>query len=125
MTEIMMSIQPKWVDKILKLEKRYELRKSIPKAAFPFRVFIYQTVNGGVVAEFICDGIDSAAGEWIDKEFLTDTCVSVQDARNYADGNILYKWRIRSLITYSAPKKLSEFGLDKPPQSWCYVKEDK
>ena len=57
MTEILISIQPKWCEKIMKLEKRWEMRKTKPKSTLPYRVFIYQTEGGGVIGEFVCDDI--------------------------------------------------------------------
>lgn len=123
MTEILMSIQPQWVEKILDLRKRWELRTTEPKFAPPFKVFIYQTGNGGVVGEFTCDQIDYEFPDDITKEWLKDTCVPLEDAKAYAGSKMLYKWRIRSLIVYKEPRQLSLYGFTRPPQSWCYVKE--
>ena len=122
MTKIMISIQPKWVQKILNLEKKAEIRKTAPRAPFPLHCFIYETGGKGVVAEFICDDVNQARDVEIDKQFLTDTCLTVAEAQEYAGGEQIFKWRIRSLITYGQPKKLSEFGIDNPPQSWCYIR---
>ena len=124
MTEILISIQPKWVAKILDLSKRWEMRKTIPKAKGPFRVFIYQTEGGGVVGEFVCDSFTEVDPGEITKRILTDTQLTKQEALEYADGKTVYLWRIRSLVDYPAPKPLSAYGLDRPPQSWCYLKGD-
>ena len=40
---IMISIQPKWVEKILNGEKTIEIRKTMPKCGFPIDVYIYCT----------------------------------------------------------------------------------
>ena len=125
MVEILISIQPKWCEKILKLEKRWEMRKTIPKAKGPFRVFIYQTEGGGVVGEFVCDSFTEVDPGEITKRILTDTQLTKQEALEYADGKTVYLWRIRSLVDYPEPKPLSAYGLDRPPQSWCYLKGDK
>ena len=122
MTEIMISIQPKWVEKILTLAKRWEMRKTIPKQQGPFRCFIYQTEGGGVVGEFVCDSFTEVEPGEITKRVLTDTMLTKQEALDYAGGKIVYLWRIRSLVDYPEPKPLSAYGLDRPPQSWCYVK---
>lgn len=122
MTEILISIQPKWVAKILDLSKRWEMRKTIPKAKGPFRVFIYQTEGGGVVGEFVCDSFTEVDPGEITKRILTDTQLTKQEALEYADGKTVYLWRIRSLVDYPEPKPLSAYGLDRPPQSWCYLK---
>lgn len=124
MTEILISIQPKWVAKILDLSKRWEMRKTIPKAKGPFRVFIYQTEGGGVVGEFVCDSFTEVDPGEITKRILTDTQLTKQEALEYADGKTVYLWRIRSLVDYPDPKPLSLYGLDRAPQSWCYVKGD-
>jgi predicted transcriptional regulator len=124
MTEILISIQPKWVAKILDLSKRWEMRKTIPKAKGPFRVFIYQTEGGGVVGEFVCDSFTEVDPGEITKRILTDTQLTKQEALEYADGKTVYLWRIRSLVDYQEPKPLSAYGLDRPPQSWCYLKGD-
>ena len=76
MKAVMISIQPKWVEKIAKGEKTIEVRKTAPKAV-PFKCYIYCTfpkkpaytlwLNRGtenkfladskVIGEFVCDKI--------------------------------------------------------------------
>ena len=122
MTEILISIQPKWVAKILDLSKRWEMRKTIPTRKGPYRVFIYKTGGGGVVGEFVCDSFTEVDPGEITNRILTDTQLTKQEALDYADGKTVYLWRIRSLVDYPEPKPLSAYGLDRPPQSWCYLK---
>ena len=43
MREIMISIQPQWVEKILNKEKTIEIRKTMPKCELPCKVYIYMT----------------------------------------------------------------------------------
>lgn len=43
MREIMISIQPQWVEKILNGEKTIEIRKTRPKCELPCKVYIYLT----------------------------------------------------------------------------------
>ena len=43
MKEILISIQPQWVEKILKGEKTIEIRKTIPKCMLPCKVYVYMT----------------------------------------------------------------------------------
>lgn len=122
MTEILMSIQPKWCEKIMNLSKRWEMRKRRPREPGPYRVFIYQTDNGGVIGEFVCDSFQEVGPSEITKAVLNDTQLTLQEALDYSGGMTVYLWRIRSLVDYPKPKPLSAFGLEKPPQSWCYVK---
>jgi predicted transcriptional regulator len=80
MKAVMISIQPKWVEKIASGEKTIEVRKTRPKIETPFKVYIYCTkgeslwltqeglklktelsgylLNGKVIGEFVCDRID-------------------------------------------------------------------
>lgn len=84
MRAILMSIKPKWCDKIFSGEKTVEVRKTAPKLKPPFKVYVYETIGkrtsckrcviwqswldcpmrspfgctegtGAVVGEFVCD----------------------------------------------------------------------
>lgn len=87
MREVLISIQPKWVEKICRGEKTVEVRKNHPKCEVPFKCYIYCTMpknkhdnlvltpfgydvgsesaycnyignsNGKVIGEFVCDRI--------------------------------------------------------------------
>ena len=46
MKAVMISIQPKWVEKIANGEKTIEVRKTAPKEV-PFKCYIYESRNGG------------------------------------------------------------------------------
>ena len=74
---VMMSIRPKWCEKICSGEKTIEVRKTRPKLEMPFKVYIYCTLpkyphedfiatdypkpqfygGGKVIGEFTCDRI--------------------------------------------------------------------
>lgn len=76
MKAVMISIQPKWVEKIASGEKTVEVRKTHPKIDTPFKCYIYCTksknknedfwnigadfvyyANGSLIGEFVCDKI--------------------------------------------------------------------
>jgi predicted transcriptional regulator len=125
MTEIMISIKPEWCEKILALQKRWEIRKTMPTSrAIPCQCYIYQTGGGGVIGEFTCDSIEEIRPGNITNESLKDSFLTVSEAESYAAGNTLYRWRISSLVIYHEPRPVSLYGLDRPPQSWCYVRGD-
>lgn len=147
--DVMISIQPDWVNKILKGEKSIEVRKSAPTLQPPFRCFIYctkkrppaDTFNGKVVGEFVCDEIivvdcdsvnpfDARTLQYIEKE----TCLDRSAFWKYLKGKRGYGWHISDLVIYDRPKELEEFSrvdykhlpiqrwaVDRAPQSWCYV----
>lgn len=72
MKSVLISIRPKWVEKIANGQKTIEVRKSAPKEV-PFKCYIYCTIWNGVkgdylvpsgiqcgkvIGEFICDKVD-------------------------------------------------------------------
>ena len=90
---VMISIRPKWCEKICRGEKTVEVRKGRPKMETPFKCYIYCTMdhpyisvscgeldklnyrtntvgrcNGKVIGEFICDAIArvNICGFWDD-----------------------------------------------------------
>lgn len=77
MKSVLISIQPKWVEKIANGEKTIEVRKTAPKCEIPFKCYIYCTfpkkpaytlwlnrgtenkflADGKVIGEFVCDKV--------------------------------------------------------------------
>ena len=73
MKAVLISTQPKWVEKIANREKRIEVRKTAPKCEVPFKCYIYCTKtrdneiykrykvddikSGKVIGEFVCDKV--------------------------------------------------------------------
>lgn len=71
---VLISIRPRWVQKIVDGEKTVEVRKTRPKLAPPFKCYIYCTLGGikkmpkdyiaenfergKIVGEFVCDKIN-------------------------------------------------------------------
>lgn len=84
--------------------------------------------NGKVIGEFVCDEIlqfnhddyNSPAYDISDDD-LNRTCLFQEDLYKYASGKTLYGWHISDLIIYDEPRELSEYKINRPPQSWCYV----
>ena len=152
---VLISIKPKYCELIASGKKTVEVRKTRPKIPTPFKGYIYCTLSGmnefvesitleqyyyekwyerkgNVIGEFVCDKIitvdcdsvapfDKESGKYIDKE----TCLDRDMLWKYTDGSCAYGLHISDLKIYDAPKELSEFGLKRAPQSWCYVQEVK
>ena len=55
MKTVLMSIHPKWCEKIFNGEKTIEVRKTAPKVETPFTVYVYQTKHKGksIVSEVL------------------------------------------------------------------------
>nr|DAH71739.1 MAG TPA: hypothetical protein [Caudoviricetes sp.] len=124
---VLISIRPKWVEKILSGEKTLELRKTRPKLETPFKCYIYCTnsgvamgmwgKHGKIVGEFVCDRIDPivpAPGPYgiydVDDDFVAQTRLVDGALWDYGKGATLYGWHISKLEIYDAPKSLYEFG---------------
>lgn len=135
MKSVLISIQPKWVEKIASGEKTIEVRKTRPKLETPFKCYIYETKGlykgsggclfngrGKVIGEFVCDsvyewnyrqlqGLNGTINTYfpIFAEDLPKTCLTHKDLENYGKGKTLYGWHISDLKIYDKPKELSEF----------------
>ena len=136
MKSVLISIQPKFVEKIVKGEKTIEVRKSRPKIETPFKCYIYctkgkyvyewlyrvdnngygkaQSWHGKVIGEFICDEVyewkyDYCDGVDIDDDLILDTCLDREDINIYAKGKTLYGWHISDLKIYDKPKSIMTF----------------
>lgn len=146
---ILMSIKPKRCRKIVNGEIQSIVEKTRPKIKTPFKCYIYCTkddsnmyydlsrlfklqcaLNGKVIGEFICDGIDwhrihTAIDEVTENE-LKGTCVSVNDIKEYCRDyrypfikyKPFYTWHISDLKIYDEPKELKEFC--KPYKNKCW-----
>lgn len=89
-------------------------------------------LNGKVIGEFICDRIidvdcdsvapfDKASKEYIDNQ----CCLTRDELFVYTQGLCAFGWHISDLIIYDKPRELSDFGMKRSPQSWCYVEMTK
>lgn len=100
----------------------------------------YRKHFGKIGLKFVCDYIDelheyelTPQGEFYLYEkaklelFLAQSCLSYGEICDYRKNlpyhKPLYGCHISNLVIYDQPKRLSEFGLTRPPQSWCYVEE--
>ena len=106
--------------------------------------------NGKVIGEFTCEDIyEIDPTKTIGAGFAEDSCVSSRDIHEYLGGQTGYGWHISDLKIYDTPKDLSKFSrpfencidkvcdefgcalcengghIKRPPQSWCYVEEQK
>lgn len=121
MYSVILSVKPYWSRKILSGEKTAEIRKSIPRqhCGCPFRVFLYETKagRGAVVGECVCYCADQVN----DYNNVTGfSLLTAPELAGYAKGRKLYAWFLAKVIRYQVPKPISDFGLKRAPQSWCY-----
>jgi predicted transcriptional regulator len=123
MREVLISIQPKWVEKICRGEKTVEVRRTRPKCETPFKCYIYCTKgkptftqsafcddisNGKVIGEFVCDRIDEFVN-FVPIYTLVQSCLTTEQIGEYLNGKRGYAWHITDLVVYDEPRELSEF----------------
>lgn len=108
-------------------------------------------LNGKVIGEFICDRIyelepRSPGGSYYVKgesqlttnDVARQSCLTLKDMHEYLQSKVGYGWHISELKIYDRPKDLGDFTglretkfgsepvtIKRPPQSWCYVEEQK
>ena len=136
MKSVLISIRPKWTEKIANGEKTIEVRKSAPKEV-PFKCYIYETQGqyvkfthgahtkygygrGKVIGEFICDKVYSIKNrgssfsvayeeQSVTNEIARQSCLYYDDMVSYFGNKDGFGWHISDLKIYDKPKELSEF----------------
>ena len=127
---VLISIRPRWCQKIVDGEKTIEVRKNRPKLKTPFKCYIYCTKkNGGlikgdipttvgyiaknegkVIGEFVCDEIISIAGAGrISSDIARPTCIEPAELHRYLGAANGYGWHISDLKIYDQPRELGAF----------------
>ena len=111
---------------------------------------LFETCNGRVIGEFICDDIRRIGPEYcVVKEdiesAISGSCLTVPQVKDYAgwksgmsyaDLKDLYGWHISDLKIYDRSRPLRNFtrlratkfgyepvDIERPPQSWCYMED--
>lgn len=128
---VMLSVRPKWCEKIASGEKTIEVRKTRPKLETPFKAYIYCTMpdakdphnilelhgadgkirkaNGKVIGEFICDRIyELAPLNHAPDDVEKQACLKREEIVNYLKGTG-YGWHIVDLRIYDQPRELTAF----------------
>lgn len=134
---VMLSVRPKWCEKIFNGEKSIEVRRNRPKLETPFKCHIYCTKpkyehedfirtdypkpqfygGGKVIGEFVCDRIfpidvldNGSIRNW-NYEHMDQACLSYEDLAAYIGGvgKRGFGWHISDPKIYDTPKELIEF----------------
>lgn len=145
---VLISIRPKWCQKIVSGEKTIEVRKTKPKLETPFKCYIYCTLpkyphedfiatdypmpqfygGGKVIGEFTCDRIfpinvfdNGSIQNWL-FEHMERSCLAYEELAGYiGNGKTGHGWHISGLLIYNHPRKLSEFQRATDPCDSCHA----
>jgi len=125
MKKILLSVKPKYVEKILAGEKTVEYRKRIPADNSVTQVLVYASYPiKRVVAEFTIGRFleETPKGLWKQTRLIGG--ISEQDFTDYFKGkDKAYAYVIKNLQIYADSKSLSQYGIEKAPQDFCYIYE--
>ena len=133
MKSVLISIQPKWCERIAARWKTLELQKSRPNISVPFKCYIYQTrhkwvfsllrrLGMGALADILTKGSGKIVGQFVCDHILghcemANADIAEQQANvrrkkilEYSGGKEVYGWHISNLRIYEKPKDLSDFG---------------
>lgn len=135
---VMLSIRPKWVEKIASGEKAIEVRKTKPKLETPFKAYIYCSQGndarrlrgswGKIIGEFTCDRIfpinvfdNGSIQNWL-FEHMERSCLTYEELADYiGNGKTGHGWHISGLLIYDQPRELSEFRRATDPCDSCHA----
>lgn len=143
---VLISIRPKWVEKIANGEKTIEVRKTRPRLDTPFKCYIYCTLpkyphedfiatdyprpqfygGGKVIGEFTCERVVPITYDggrlWCptNAAFSPATCLSQTEIIAYiGDKGRCYGWHISDLLIYDQPRELTDFRRICPNDLCC------
>lgn len=143
MKAILMSIHPKWCEKIFNGEKTIEVRTREPMLITPFKVYVYETKGktkywsqpmpmpytegrGKVIGSFVCDKIEkidlqaqctaTLSERWTFNRIAKQACLTAEQLNEYLSGNNGYSWHITEPKLFDKPRELTFY---KPcPKKW-------
>lgn len=132
--DILITIKPHHLHNIRIGAKKWELRRTKPtqigEFEVPVRVYCCESGSGGkITAEFQCYHMRAVWNNDSDIKIAAEkACISEREVRQYiGDKDFIYAWTIDNVIDYTRDKgnpirHITEFGIERPPQSWCYIK---
>lgn len=128
MSDIVLTVKARHIRNMRLGIKRFELRKTRPGQGTPFRVWICESGSGGgVVARFNCPEVTPLTG-FKDGQIAALACITRAEVEGYRKGcnQQLFGWKIEDFRYFTKKTErlhIVDFGLNRPPQSWCYAKE--
>lgn len=122
MCAILLSINPRFVGRIMCGEKKYEFRKNLCKRNVD-KIIIYATspvmkVVGEALVEDIL--VDEPSKIW--RITKNEAGIDHKFFETYYEGKsqaVAYK--LNHVVKYEKPKLLKEYGISAAPQSFCYL----
>jgi predicted transcriptional regulator len=123
MSEILISINPEFVEKIISGEKRYEFRTRVAKKSVK-KIIIYCTFpTMKVLAEAEIKSIIALNPKELWDKTNQYAGISKDRFFKYFSGHkTAYAYELGKVVSYKTGKPLSDFGCKSAPQSFVYVR---
>ena len=119
---ILMSIHPEHVEKILSGEKRYEYRTKAAKKDVESLIIYETTPIKRVVAEAKIIEVQELSPEDLWEASKDYSGISKEFFDKYFQGRkIAYAYRLGEIKAYDTPRELSFYGVKAAPQSFVYI----
>ena len=101
MKQILISIKPKWVAKILNGEKTIEIRKTMPKCDLPIDVYIYCTKELLYGDEYLCMESRPIIGKWFElMRFDGKDMFEENERHRILNGKVVAKFTLNRVDRY-------------------------
>ncbi len=122
MCEILIPIHPEHVEKILRGTKKWEYRKRKPRKEVTKLIFYATKPKCKVVGEAEVQWTYYYFPYWVWEWSKWESGLTFEQYAKYFKGKKrAVAFRLGKVKKYNKPKELSEYGIDKPPQSFIYV----
>ena len=124
MKQILLSIHPEYVDKILSGEKTFEFRTRIPKEEIS-SMLIYETSPiKKIVAQAEVIRIWSLPPEKLWDIYKKQAGISKGDYAEYFKGrDIAHAYQLGKIEVFPTPMDLKVFDIQYPPQNYVYIND--
>ena len=124
--KVLMSIKPKFVERIFAGTKTFELRKKLFKKTIDTIVIYSSSPKKKVVGEIIIDRIISSTPKLLWKSHKSNLGISEKEYfEYYKNSKVAYAIQIKKVIKYKKELELKDFGIEKAPQSYQYINEER
>jgi predicted transcriptional regulator len=122
MSAMLLSIKPKYVKVIFEGRKSYEFRKSKPKKDVDQIIFYASSPQKEVVGEAIIEEILEGTPKEIWEIAKSASGITKRDFLAYYKGKEkAFAYKLKDVVIYNVPRKLSSYGIIQAPQSFIYV----
>ena len=122
MSVILLSVKPEYADKIFSGIKKFEFRRHVSSEKVE-KIIIYSSAPvKKVIGEVAVVDVLSMKKSPLWEVTKKSAGISREKFREYfKDASIAYAYVLGDTTKYDEPKELSDFGIEKAPQSFIYL----